>query len=188
MIMRIKGILVVLIWLVALSNVVHAEIIYLKNGKIIRGKLIEKTDAQLKIDISGVKITYYMDEVDRIEADPLKEGAVKNASAVDVSGQEARKLGAVAPSIVVEDRGIEKPGELVDRALTGGVASSSVASRDNSLAALPTTKRDLILTFIDVSGTRSTMMEIFDQIKKQSPEDQKEMLNKILNIEEILIG
>ncbi len=41
--------------------------IYLKDGKKIEGKLIEKTDKYVKIDFYGTVITYYNDEIDRIE-------------------------------------------------------------------------------------------------------------------------
>lgn len=47
--------------------IVFAETIYLKTGKKIRGQIVEKNDKQIKVDISGVKITYYMDEIDHIE-------------------------------------------------------------------------------------------------------------------------
>lgn len=49
------------------SSVVFAETIYLKTGKKIRAQILERDDKKIRVDISGVKITYYMDEIDHIE-------------------------------------------------------------------------------------------------------------------------
>ena len=43
-----------------------AETIILKSGKVVTGKIIEETDAYIKIDISGIPITYYSDEIQSI--------------------------------------------------------------------------------------------------------------------------
>lgn len=43
-----------------------AENIVLKSGKIIDKKIIEKTDDYIKVDISGVPITYYLDDLESI--------------------------------------------------------------------------------------------------------------------------
>ncbi|MFA5059573.1 MAG: DUF2059 domain-containing protein [Candidatus Omnitrophota bacterium] len=44
-----------------------AETIYLKNGKTINGKITEKTNTQVKINVNGIGITYYADEIERID-------------------------------------------------------------------------------------------------------------------------
>ncbi len=44
-----------------------ADTLYLNNGKKINGKIIERTEKSTKVDISGVTITYYADEIDHIE-------------------------------------------------------------------------------------------------------------------------
>lgn len=48
-------------------TIVLADTIILKSGKEIEGKIIEETDEYVKIDIEGVPVTYFSDEVDRIE-------------------------------------------------------------------------------------------------------------------------
>ena len=57
-----------------INSVVFAETIYLKTGKKIRAQILERDDKKIKVDISGVKITYYMDEIDHIE-DPDNQPA-----------------------------------------------------------------------------------------------------------------
>ena len=45
----------------------QADIIYLKSGDNFEGKILEKTDKYIKIDFQGVVLTYYLDEIERIE-------------------------------------------------------------------------------------------------------------------------
>jgi tetratricopeptide (TPR) repeat protein len=46
-----------------------AETIVLKSGQAIAGKIIEKTGKYIKIDFYGVPLTYFYEEIDRIEKD-----------------------------------------------------------------------------------------------------------------------
>jgi len=45
-----------------------AETIILKSGKTIEAKIIERTEEYIKVDVVGVPIIYYSDEID----DPLR--------------------------------------------------------------------------------------------------------------------
>ena len=44
--------------------------IYLKNGRIIQGKLVEQKDDHLKVDLEGVTVTFFKEEIDHIEKEP----------------------------------------------------------------------------------------------------------------------
>ena len=46
----------------------HADTIHLKNGNTIEGQVVEKTADGVKIDIGGVTLTYYADEIASIDA------------------------------------------------------------------------------------------------------------------------
>ena len=48
------------------TDIVLAETIYLKNGRSVTGVIVEKTDRQIKVEVDGFPLTYYLDEVDRI--------------------------------------------------------------------------------------------------------------------------
>lgn len=50
---------------------VFAETILLKTGKTIEGKIIEKTDKYIKIDIAGVSVPYFLNEIDTIDGKQL---------------------------------------------------------------------------------------------------------------------
>lgn len=60
------------------STLIFAEIIILKSGKTVEGKIIEKTDQYIKIDFYGVILTYFLDEVESIEG--LKQVKPSGAS------------------------------------------------------------------------------------------------------------
>lgn len=53
--------------LLTLSLTSHPETIKLKNGRSVEGKIVKKTDEYLKVDISGIPITYYFDEIESID-------------------------------------------------------------------------------------------------------------------------
>ena len=61
----IKLILAV-VFIMFFSSFVFAEVIKLKTGKIVEGKVIERTDRYIKIDFHGVGLTYFLNEIDSI--------------------------------------------------------------------------------------------------------------------------
>ncbi|MDP2923692.1 MAG: tetratricopeptide repeat protein [Candidatus Omnitrophota bacterium] len=44
----------------------YPETVKLKSGKIVEGKILEKTDQYVSIDVSGVVLKYYLDEIDTV--------------------------------------------------------------------------------------------------------------------------
>ncbi|UCC94780.1 MAG: hypothetical protein JSW40_08205 [Candidatus Omnitrophota bacterium] len=53
----------------AFSVPLFADALILKSGKKIEGKVVEKTDAYVKIEIRGVTLKYYRDEIMSVEVD-----------------------------------------------------------------------------------------------------------------------
>lgn len=50
----------------------HAEVIFLKDGNVVKGKIIEKNSESLKIDIGiGFPLTYYLNDITEINADDV---------------------------------------------------------------------------------------------------------------------
>ncbi|MDD5194210.1 MAG: tetratricopeptide repeat protein [Candidatus Omnitrophica bacterium] len=58
-----------LLLIVSLSFILpcFSETIKLKSVKIVEAKIIEKTDSYVKVDIAGIPITYYLDEIESID-------------------------------------------------------------------------------------------------------------------------
>jgi len=52
-------------------NPVFSETITLKSGKSVEGKILERANTHIKIDILGVPVTYYLDEIETIDAAPV---------------------------------------------------------------------------------------------------------------------
>jgi len=46
---------------------IFSEVILLKSGETVEGKIIEKTDKSLKVDIANVPLTYYIEDIESID-------------------------------------------------------------------------------------------------------------------------
>lgn len=63
----------------------QADVIYLKNGKIVEGRIVEQTDKYIKIDFLSTTLLYWSDEIDKIEAGP--EEALQLAKGQNAKGK-----------------------------------------------------------------------------------------------------
>ncbi|MFA5271660.1 MAG: tetratricopeptide repeat protein [Candidatus Omnitrophota bacterium] len=61
---------------IAMSS--RAEILVLKNGNTIEGKIIERTDKYIKVDILDIPITYYLADVDSIDGQKVITLQIEN--------------------------------------------------------------------------------------------------------------
>ena len=139
------------------SSLCWAETVYLTNGKKITGKIVQQDDQQIKIDVSGVMVTYFSDEIDRVE------GATPTAAPVASAAPEAKAPESSAPA-----------------------ATPTAASSTGPTQAVDASKKDLILTLIDVSGTRESMDSMFTQIISEAPPEQSGKLKEVFNLDEII--
>jgi len=61
---------------------IFAETILLKSGKTIEGKIVERTNESIKIDIEGIPITYYFNDIESIDGKsiqtPQKDKVLQN--------------------------------------------------------------------------------------------------------------
>jgi len=62
----VKKIFILLLFL-AVFRPVYAETILLKNSKTVEGNIVEKTDKYIKLDVLGVAVTYYLDNIESID-------------------------------------------------------------------------------------------------------------------------
>lgn len=144
-----------------------AETIYLKNGKRIEGQITERTDTEVKINTLGVTLTYYTDEIERIE------GETQQATTQDDMPQRYLPVEQTTTDTFSEEK-----------------SNTAIDSKGNSLAVdsalLSMSKKELILSYIETSGTKSNMAESLSQtISQGSPEDAQQ-LRELFNIDEII--
>ena len=60
------GVIIILLCL-CFSSLTLAETIILKSGQTIKGEVVEKTQSYIKVDVDGITLTYFSDEIERIE-------------------------------------------------------------------------------------------------------------------------
>ena len=78
-----------------------AETIILKSGKTIEAPIIEKNDKSIKVEIRGVSITYYSDEIESIDGEKIK---IETPSAISTDKTEKTSqqiLEDISPGVVV---------------------------------------------------------------------------------------
>jgi len=97
--MRKVTIVLFLATAISITSHVFAEVILLKSGQTVEGKLIEKTDEYIKIDFEGVPLIYFFDEVQSIDG-------VKQASSVQEK-QSSQKNNPSSINATVENVTIE---------------------------------------------------------------------------------
>ncbi len=154
-----------------------AEIIHLKNGKKIRARIIESNEQQIKVDISGVKITYYRDEIERIEKEsqsvaPQPPAVPKKLD--QASGSSESPL-PQTPQPPVAPQKLDQP----------SAPQTAAPTPPAPPKAEKTDKTALILNLIEESGTRDTMEKMFDQIVSQASPQEAPSLRQMLDINEI---
>ena len=141
----------VIVWLMfVLTPGAYAEMVILKNGSAVEGVIAEKTGKKIIMDVKGVPMTYYLDEIEVIDgvAPKIQEDPVP----------------AVVPSVVP-------------------AAAQAVVARP-SISGL--SKKDLILRFIDVFGTHTSLMQNFDQLTKSIPPKEAEVFQRSVKVEELI--
>ena len=74
---RLHVLAVLLMW----PTVVYAETVVLKSGRTLEAKVLERTDTRVRLDLAGVPVTYFVDEIASIDGKPpylaAPEGAAK---------------------------------------------------------------------------------------------------------------
>ena len=200
-----KKIVLILAGLV-FATPVWAAIVHLNSGTAINGKILESTADTIKVDVEGVTVTYYKDEVSSIEGD---EGAAKTlgvAAIAPSAAEPAASAPTVAPSPAepAAPAPVVAPTPVEPMAPAPAVAPAPVEPTVPAVAptpvpevipnlpvAAPSTplsaeKKAKILKFIDVFGTRETMKMNFDQILASMPAQDAEKLKGAFNIDDVI--
>jgi hypothetical protein len=68
---KIAVIVFVLMLSACFSAFLYAETIYLKSGRTAEGKIIERTEDTVKLDVYGTKVTYYLEDIDKIDNEKI---------------------------------------------------------------------------------------------------------------------
>jgi hypothetical protein len=83
------------------SETVWAAIIHLKSGKTITGKVIERKADSIKVETLGVQLTYFSDEIDRIEEDPQETAQPEKTTKENDQGEKTSEYPLLKEDIAV---------------------------------------------------------------------------------------
>jgi tetratricopeptide (TPR) repeat protein len=62
----------------SLTTIAHAETIVLKSGERVEGKVLERTDEYIKLELDGMPRTFWIDGIESIDGKSLSENNVAN--------------------------------------------------------------------------------------------------------------
>jgi len=158
------------------SSICWAETIYLKNGTKVEGKIVEKTEQQVKVDISGITLTYFTDEIDRIEDEsrpatapqPQTPFIIPSPQKIEDSSSDLMKLTPPQPEEISPE-------------------SPALSTDVNPPPAPFANKQQLIWKLIEVSGTKANMDKIFADMLSKASADESEKIQALFNIDEIVL-
>lgn len=168
------------------TSLCFAETVYLKNGKKISGKIVEQNEQQLRIDVSGVKITYFTDEIERIEgaAAPTENAPEQVPASTPEVSAPAMEESPVLPEPVQPVPDVLSTAPIpMPPTVNPGLPLPSASSAAEPLSE---EKKEKILTLIDVSGTRESMESMFSQIISEAPPEEAAKLKEVFNLDEII--
>jgi hypothetical protein len=156
--MRLLGMMVMMVFLC--WGRAWAVTVHLNDGSSVQGDIIKQDNKSLQLNVDGVTMTYYADEIKDIDGNPFAAGP---AAAATETAPQAEP--------VAQQEAAEQP---VSTPQAGGIDQD---------------KRALILKFIDVFGTRQALTNNFDLMLKQIEKDKPDEAQKIrerVKIDEII--
>ncbi len=141
-------------------SVVGAETIYLKSGATATGKIVDKNDASVVIDIGGATVTYYKDEIDRIDS-----GAV----AAPVAAAPAAQDPAAAASAGVEQRVSQAKHDLIMKFIDAfGTRASMKANFDQMMTSLGADEAAKLRGAFNVDEIIEQLVPLYDKYFTES--------------------
>lgn len=148
---------VIVFFLTIVVSPAYAETIYLKDGRIVTGKIINRGVADITIREGAAPRHYFNDQILRIEQD---DALVSPAAPADP-----------APKAVVSTEKVLLITEFIE---VSGVRQSIQANIDRIIAQSPPERQADMKTVFDMQGIMRELMLIYDQY--YSPEELKEII------------
>jgi len=143
-----------------------ADRLILKDGGSISGKVISESRDEVKIEINGIEMTYYRDEIEKVEVDPVAKAPQPDVPAPRPDAPD------VFNRVITTNPNTANPAALANQPLPSQPVSEQ--------------KRALILKFIEVFGTKQSMEQNFQYMMENLPPEQASRAEKILNVDEII--
>ncbi len=170
------------------SPLAYAVTVDLNDGSSIQGNIIKQDSKSLQLNVDGITMTYYADEIKDIDgrafgAAPLAPvtpaagvaapAAEKPAPAADTTASPAAPVAAIpTPNVEPTETPVAVP-----------QAPASMPATPSSSNGIDPEKKALILKFINVFGTRQALTNNFQnmlsQIEKEKPQEADQIRQRV---------
>jgi len=172
--MRIAGLIIIMMFLSL--GIASATTVNLTNGSAVQGDIIKQDNKSLQINVDGVTMTYYADEIKDIDGKAFGQQDAAAQPEAAVSPPEAAAAPEAQPAAQPE-------------AVTPAESTPEAPAATDEAGTIDPEKRALILKFIDVFGTRKALINNFNimlqQIAKDKP-DEAEKIRQRVKVDEII--
>ncbi len=152
-----RGLIVMLVGLCLGAMPALADTVKLKNGSVVEGNLIERSSEWIKINVNGVPLTYYNDEVDAVESsqEPVAAAAPAVLPASD------KILAPVVPAD--EFDGLQKDALIRKFVEIYGVKENMQANFDQMTASLKPEQAEAFRGSVKVDEIIQELLPIYDK-------------------------
>ncbi|MDE1921036.1 MAG: DUF2059 domain-containing protein [Candidatus Omnitrophica bacterium] len=151
-----------------------ASTIDLSDGSTITGDIVKQSNKSVEVNVDGVTMTYYADEIKDIDGQPFAPPQTQPASPAEQPAVGTNPAVSSQSDQTVSQAQVTAQPEETSAPAGGGVDPE---------------KRALILKFIDVFGTRRALNNNFErmlaQIQKEKPEEAQKIRDRV-KIDEII--
>lgn len=139
----------------------YAEIIILKDGKLINAKVIEQDEDKMKIEEDGEVVTYYKDQIQSVNGKPLTPPVEDDKAKAGQQGSSAAPMKGPNPSGLSKRALIRK---FID---VFGTRESMTQNFDRMVTALPPDKAIEVRKILNVDEVIDNIMPLYDKYYTQ---------------------
>ncbi len=157
-----------IVWTVALLflsvSLCSAESIYLKSGRVVQGEIVEKTANQITIKANGMSLTYYADEIDRIEGAPEPLLKKDPPSQVSVPKRSSTlELGSPAQSVSPRDTSLSKKELILKYMEATGAKGNMRKTFAEIIDAASEGKKEELKRVLNLDDVVNELVPVYDQ-------------------------
>lgn len=151
---------VIVFFLMVAAYQAHAETIYLKDGRVVKGKIINRGAYDVTIKEGAMPRKYYNDQILRIDQEDALAHPAPGPAAVD-----SLQAAGISP---------EKVELIFEFIETSGIRQSIQANIERIVAQAPAEQQAQLRTIFDINGIIPQLVPVYD--KYYSPEELEEII------------
>jgi len=159
-----KCIFLILTLILSTASLSFADTVHLKSGRTVTGNILERSDKQIKIDANGITLTYYMDEVDRVES--AENAATAETTTPGTSGDplfvESKGSASSARDTSAYDS-LSKEGLVLKYMEVTGVKNNMKKTFTDIIDAAPEEKKTELRQVLDLDDVLRQLIPVYEQ-------------------------